>query len=73
MLRAFPNEGRWNGMIQGKTKACGHLSRAGLELRRATAGVGNGSRQRLTQDLKIVDISKTWVDYMRCRKVSRMS
>ena len=60
-------------MIQGKTKACGHLSRAELELRRAAACVGNGPRQCLTVDLEIVDISKTWFDSTcRCR-ILRMS
>ena len=73
MFRAILNEGRWNGMIQGKTKACGHLLRAELELRTAAAGVGNGSRQRLTVDLEIADISKTWFDSTRCCRMLRMS
>lgn len=73
MLRAFLSEGRWNGMIQGQTKACGHLSRAELELRRAAAGVGNGSRQRLTVELEIADISKTWFDSTHRCKMPRMS
>ena len=73
MLRAFLSEGRWNGMIQGQTKACGHLSRAEMELRRAAAVVGNGPRQCLTVDLEIVDISKTWFDSTRCCRMPRMS